>query len=89
MRPTIPHHDFTHMESLPGVIEQLEAQFARLGITDDPASARAVVGEPPWLYPPEFVLDIARTLPDAAGAAALGDVLAAARTLPWSPPPAR
>lgn len=71
------------------MIEQLEAQFVRLGITDHPASARAVLGEPPWLYPPEFVLDIAYTLPDGAGAAALGEALAAARTLPWLPPPAQ
>ncbi len=67
-------------------IKELEAQFARLGINDDPSSAGTVVGGPPWLYAPEFVLDIARTLPNGVGAAALGEALAAARARPGSPP---
>ncbi len=73
----------------PRIIKELEEEFARLGVNEDPSSARAVVREPPWLYPPEFVLDIARSLPNGAGAAALGEALAAARTQSWSPPPAQ
>lgn len=57
------------------VIRELEAQFARLRIGSTPAENEAVVGNPPWLYSPEYMLEVARTLPDGAGAAALGRAL--------------
>jgi hypothetical protein len=57
---------------------QLEAEFARLGIAPtDPAEL--ILGDSPWLYPPEFILHVARALPDGAGAAALGRALVATR----------
>jgi hypothetical protein len=59
---------------------QLEGEFHRLRIGSNPAEVRTVVGEPPWLYAPEFLLAVARTLPDGAGARALGQALAAGRT---------
>jgi hypothetical protein len=61
------------------VIGDLEAEFARLGIGSSEAEVQAVVGNPPWLYSPEYMLEIARTLPDEAGAVALGDALVTAR----------
>jgi hypothetical protein len=60
-----------------GVIRDLEAELARLRIGSSQADVEAVVGNPPWLYSPEYMLDIARTLPDGAGAAALGRALLA------------
>ena len=61
------------------VIRELQVQFARLRIGSAPAESEAVVGNPPWLYSPEYMLEIARTLPDGAGAAALGQALLAER----------
>jgi hypothetical protein len=61
------------------VARLLEAEFGRLRIGSGPVDVQAVLGEPPWLYPPEFVLDVARTLLDGAGAVALGQALAAGR----------
>jgi hypothetical protein len=59
-------------------LKQLEAEFARLGIArTDPAEL--ILGDPPWLYPPEFILQVARALPDGAGAATLGRALVATR----------
>jgi hypothetical protein len=58
--------------------KQLEAEFARLGIArTDPAEL--ILGDPPWLYPPEFILQVARALPDGVGAAALGRALVVSR----------
>jgi len=59
-------------------LTQLEAEFVRLGIArTDPAEL--ILGDPPWLYSPEFMLQVTRTLPDGAGAAALGGALLATR----------
>jgi hypothetical protein len=66
------------------VIGELEAEFARLHIGSSQADVHAVVGDPPWLYSPEFLVAVARTLPDGAGAEALGRALAAA--LAFGPP---
>ncbi|MFN2563588.1 MAG: hypothetical protein ABR499_01085 [Gemmatimonadaceae bacterium] len=70
------------------VARQLEAEFARLGIArSEPAAS--IVGDPPWLYSAEFMLQVARTLPDGAGAAALGRALVASRAGPQPPGDAR
>ena len=62
------------------VIRDLEAELGRLRVGSSPAEVEALVGNPPWLYSPEYMLQIARMLPDAAGAAALGQALLAGRT---------
>jgi hypothetical protein len=63
------------------LIRELEAEFARLRVGSDEAQVEAIVGNPPWLYTPEHVLEVLRALPDGAGAAAIGRALRARRYL--------
>jgi hypothetical protein len=62
------------------VLRDLEAELLRLGIAASQVDVDAVVGNPPWLYPPEYMLRIARTLPDRAGPVALGRALSSGLT---------
>jgi hypothetical protein len=61
------------------VVRDLKAQLDRLQIGSSQAENEALLGNPPWLYSVEYMLEVARTVPDRVGAAALGRALLAGR----------
>lgn len=50
--------------------QRMRHECIRLGIEDPAAMLDALIGDPPWLYPGAAFLQVARSLPDGAGAAA-------------------